>query len=27
VLGEVQGLHEGLAEIQRRKTGPSLSSG
>jgi len=27
VLGEVQVLHEGLAEIQRRKTDPSLSSG
>ncbi len=27
VLGEVQGLHEGLAEIQRRKTDPSLPLG
>ncbi len=27
VLGEVQCLHEGLAEIQRRKADPSLPSG
>jgi hypothetical protein len=27
VLGEGQGLHEGLAEIQRRKADPSLPSG
>ncbi len=27
VLGEVQGLHEGLAEIQPRKADPLLRSG